>query len=60
MVEEKKHKINEEEAVRVFLAFRKFSSDKQAFAIAFINGMEFQRKLDSAENLLLSKKDKCI
>lgn len=50
MVKEKNYKINEEEAVRTFLTFRSFSSDKQAFAIAFMNGMEFQRRLDSTEN----------
>lgn len=60
MIKEKEHKINEEEAVRAFLAFKKYPPDKQAFAIAFINGMEFQRKLDSTGNLLLNKKDKCI
>ncbi len=60
MVEEKKYKINEEEVVKAFLVFRNYSPDKQAFAIAFINGMEFQRKLDSTGNLLLNKKDKCI
>ena len=43
------YKISEEEALRAFLTFRSFSSDKQAFAIAFINGMELQRKLDKAE-----------
>lgn len=60
MVEDKKYKINEEEVVKAFLVFRNYSPDKQAFAIAFINGMEFQRKLDSTGNLLLNKKDKCI
>ncbi len=60
MLEEKKYKINEEEVVKAFLVFRNYSPDKQAFAIAFINGMEFQRKLDSTGNLLLNKKDKCI
>ena len=60
MVEEKKYKINEEEVVKAFLVFRNYSPDKQAFAIAFINGMEFQRKLDSTGNLLLNKKYKCI
>lgn len=48
MLKERKedYKINEEEAVRAFLMFRSFPSDKQAFAIAFMNGMEFQRSLD--------------
>lgn len=47
MVKEKNCKINEEEAVRAFLMFRSFPSDKQAFAIAFMNGMEFQRSMDA-------------
>ncbi|MCI8747933.1 MAG: hypothetical protein HFH67_08725 [Lachnospiraceae bacterium] len=49
MIKEKKHKISEEEAVKAFLVFRNFPSEKQAFAIAFINGMEFQRELDNAK-----------
>ncbi len=56
MIKEKKHKINEEEVVKAFLVFRNYSPDKQAFAIAFINGMEFQRKLDSTKNI--NKKNK--
>ncbi len=49
MVKEKKHKINEEEVIKAFLVFRNFPIEKQAFAIAFVNGMEFQRRLDSTE-----------
>ena len=50
MLKERKenNQINEEEVVRAFLMFRNFSADKQAFAIAFINGMEFQKQLDKA------------
>ena len=55
MVEEKKYKINEEEVVKAFLVFRNYSPDKQAFAIAFMNGMEFQRRLDSTENTEIRK-----
>ena len=51
MIKEKKHKVNEEEVIKAFLVFRNFPLEKQAFAIAFINGMEFQRKLDSTENI---------
>ncbi len=52
MLKERKEdkQINEEEAIRVFLMFRSFPTDKQAFAIAFINGMEFQKKLDGTES----------
>lgn len=60
MVKEKNCKINEEEAVRAFLMFRSFPSDKQAFAIAFMNGMEFQRSLDGeAPANKRNKKRKC-
>lgn len=62
MVKERKedYKINEEEAVRAFLMFRSFPPDKQAFAVAFMNGMEFQRSMDAEvpENKR-NKKHKC-
>lgn len=50
MLKERKenNQVNEEEVVKAFLMFRNFSADKQAFAIAFINGMEFQKQLDGA------------
>ncbi len=49
MNEEKdRQPINEDEVIRAFIKFRSFSPDKQNFAIAFINGMEFQRSLDEA------------
>ena len=40
--------INEEEAVRAFMRFRSFLTEKQAFAIAFMKGMDFQRSLYEA------------
>lgn len=56
MLKEKKDRqsINEDEVIRAFIKFRSFPPDKQNFAIAFINGMEFQRSLD--ETGRLSKK----
>lgn len=57
LTEEKKdYKIDEEEAVRAFLMFRSFPADKQALAIAFINGMEFQKSLDGTKRPVTSKK----
>ncbi len=51
VIKEKKHKINEEEVIKAFLVFRNFPIEKQAFAIAFMNGMEFQRKLDNRKEV---------
>lgn len=42
-------KIDEEEFVRAFLKFRSFSPEKQAYAIAFMNGMEFQKNMSEAK-----------
>lgn len=58
MLKERKenNKVNEEEVVKAFLMFRNFSADKQAFAIAFVNGMEFQQSLDKT-NSITSKKE---
>ena len=47
--EKQDYSINEEEVIKAFLIFHGFSPDKQAFAIAFINGMEFQRRLDETQ-----------
>lgn len=60
MIEEKDCHINEEEVVKTFLMFRNFSPDKQAFAIAFMNGMEFQRSLDKANYIINQKEVKAI
>lgn len=51
MFKEKKdmEKIDEEEFVRAFLKFRSFSPEKQAYAIAFMNGMEFQKNMSEAK-----------
>lgn len=40
--------IDEGEAVRAFLTFRSFPADKQVFALAFMNGMDFQKKISEA------------
>ncbi|MFG6329266.1 MAG: hypothetical protein K1W06_07325 [Lachnospiraceae bacterium] len=55
MTKEKNYKINEEEVIKAFLIFRNFSLDEQAFAVAFVNGMKFQRKLDNTDNVLVSE-----
>lgn len=60
MIKEKDNKINEKEVIRAFLTFRSFSSDKQAFAIAFVNGMEFQRSLDKTNSITSKKEVKAI
>ncbi len=54
MVEERREerRINEEEAVKAFVKFRSFSADKQACAIAFMNGMEFQKSISKVGNPL--------
>lgn len=41
--------IKEEEFVRTFLMFRSFPPEKRAYAIAFINGMEFQENMSKEE-----------
>lgn len=39
------YQIDEENAVKAFLRFRSYPTDKQAIAIAFLDGMEFQKSI---------------
>ena len=45
MKDKKNQSTREKEAVTAFLKFRSFPADKQIFALAFMNGMEFQRNI---------------
>lgn len=48
-VQKDNYQVNEEETLKAFLRFRSYSEDKQAFAIAFLNGMEFQKNISEAK-----------
>ena len=44
-----KRHTDEEETIRAFVKFRSLPEREQAFAIAFINGMSFQRSISKSE-----------
>lgn len=50
MIKEKneEYRIDEEEIVRAFMKFRNYPAEEQAYAIAFINGMNFQKSVSEA------------
>lgn len=41
--------INEEGFAKALLAFRSIPAEKQMFALAFVNGMEFQKSISERE-----------
>lgn len=50
-VQKDNFQVNEEETIKAFLRFRNYSADKQAFAIAFLNGMEFQKSISEMKEV---------
>ncbi len=42
------YRIDEEEIVRAFIKFQSYTAEEQAYAIAFINGMNFQKSVSEA------------
>lgn len=47
--------INEEEVVKALSTVRGFSPEKQMFALAFINGMEFQKSISEGTDSFWSQ-----
>lgn len=51
MLKERNNTFNEEGFAKALLTFRSIPAEKQMFALAFVNGMEFQKSISGDEKI---------